>query len=358
MVSCTESRSGSVTRLTRPCAWHAKKAAATSSVRFSLIGDREVPQAPARDLTDLVEHLNGCVKIAADAATTARADHERVRHSAFSDYQSLVSHFQLQHNFAKFAKFEAQCLSEYGPDARQHLDLIAEQLPGAPRLAADEFPKRALRFEHAEPNNLFDSFMDGLNKVAESQQVFDDAVLASLDMKAQAGDIMRECCGLPKVAASSASDLLASGVGKVQSSAQRYLPAALGGTGPGAEGHDKAVGDAYGKAHTDHLEHMYKRPQQEADMEMDNIHRATILKDILANDEIVSALDPHMVQGAYNGLLRLAPEATLNRAMVAGYLRTAGSQQALDPFTAKQLGDVTKVQLENKSLRDGAPAKK
>lgn len=346
-----------------------KKASAAGEPKLSFIGSAATPEPALRDITDLVEQLRGHVKVASESADEARRNAEYERHAAFATYKSLIGSLRESHNYQKFAAFEAQCLSEYGEEALGHLDGIADQLPGVKRLSRDEYPKRAFYFARGPLNDLFDSFVEGISKVAAADSDFESSLASARAFELEAENIYRKVAGAePKEGnpLATAGDLLSKTVGSgltsmsggLAGSAARYLPPELGGTGPASGAADKAVGDQYGRAMADSLERQYKGPQQQVDMEMQNVQRSAILKDLLSNDEIISSLDPQLVQGAYNGLLQMAPDLTLNRAVVAGYLRTAGSQQALDPFTAQQLGNVNKVQLENKNLKDGKPASK
>jgi hypothetical protein len=86
--------------------------------------------------------------------------------------------------------------------------------------------------------------------------------------------------------------------------------------------------------------------------EMQNVQREALVRDLMANDEIISSYDPEVVVSAYNTLSQLAPKASLIPDVARSVLRYA-TAQSIDPHYASQL-----VELENNLNKSTQPIKK
>jgi len=66
--------------------------------------------------------------------------------------------------------------------------------------------------------------------------------------------------------------------------------------------------------------------------------QSSVLSDLMANDDIISAANPNDVKEAYSTLVRLSPEAASNTSVARSIIRsTLAGDGALDPFTADQI---------------------
>jgi len=89
----------------------------------------------------------------------------------------------------------------------------------------------------------------------------------------------------------------------------------------------------------------------EVDIEMQNVKRHAILRDLMVNDEIISEYDPKIVADAYNTMIQLSPRASLVPDIARSVLRYA-TAQSIDPHYASQL-----VELENNLIKQKNPEK-
>lgn len=81
---------------------------------------------------------------------------------------------------------------------------------------------------------------------------------------------------------------------------------------------------------------------------VENIQRSTLLSDLYNNDPILSEHDPEEISKAYETLVQLSPEVSLNKEIVRAILRQSVNSIAVSPFDAKQWGDLDTTILKNK----------
>jgi hypothetical protein len=143
---------------------------------------------------------------------------------------------------------------------------------------------------------------------------------------------------------SAASKLVLPGVPNSPFKDKGVIPSAV-------EGVSKSLSDDHAKAHSLATESFYKGNKGEVDEEVNNIRRQKILMDLMADDEIIATMGPGNIQNAYNVLLGISPELSLQPAIVQAWLRNAGSSQAVDPFAAKQLVELDQGLMKSKAMR-------
>jgi len=80
---------------------------------------------------------------------------------------------------------------------------------------------------------------------------------------------------------------------------------------------------------------------------VDNVIRSSIISDLYANDPVLSEADPEAVTSAYQNLVDVAPQASLNKEIVRAVLRQSVNSVAVSPFDAKQWADLDNVLLKN-----------
>ena len=73
-----------------------------------------------------------------------------------------------------------------------------------------------------------------------------------------------------------------------------------------------------------------------------NLHRTTILEDLIINDPVISEVDPKVTAQAYNTILELAPEVSLSKEVVRAILRQSVHALAVSPFDAASWVDLEK----------------
>ena len=90
-----------------------------------------------------------------------------------------------------------------------------------------------------------------------------------------------------------------------------------------------------------------------------NLHRKFILEKMITTDPILKGLPEEDVIRAYQSIVHLAPEVSLNEEVTRSILRQATNAQSIDPFTAKGITDLDasiRSQLEQQGGKK--PAKK
>ena len=317
-----------------------------------------------REIADLVEQLNGSIKLAEINIAQLRSDNEKVVNASMDSYVKLVESFRESGKTAGFAEFEKNIVSEYGSQAVQYMDNLAEILPNPTRFEGTTSVKTGSYFKRNSQHDLFDAFVNGIEQSKEIATKLAQAETELHSMKSQRGEIFSSFSPLTKKTASASDFLIDKKVASPHSpssgvahGAARFVLKKL----PGDP--FEVTGDATSKAldalktkgtSSEYVKH-YVAPQAEADNEMANLHRAAILRDLITNDEIIAGHDPAGVQGAYNALLQLAPDATMNREVVRSFLRNAAAQQAIDPFTAKQVVDLQNEMMKQKGTLPAAP---
>lgn len=82
---------------------------------------------------------------------------------------------------------------------------------------------------------------------------------------------------------------------------------------------------------------------------VNNIVRSDIISDLYANDPVLSEADPQALTAAYENLVAVAPQASMNKEIVRAILRQSVNSVAVSPFDAKQWADLDSVLLKNRT---------
>ena len=80
-----------------------------------------------------------------------------------------------------------------------------------------------------------------------------------------------------------------------------------------------------------------EKERTKVNKKLQNTRRELILSELVMNDPILSDEDPEEVASAYNTLVDIAPEGSMNKSVVRAFLRQAVHSQALDTFTVEQI---------------------
>ena len=302
---------------------------------------------------------------------------ERLCEQSLND---LVYTFQAVEGLEKFASFEEQIYSEYGEQARPTLNILHDLCGAcAPRHTGDLPKVASLSFGATPAHQSFDQLMGASACYLEAVEARDALVRDFSEKRAELQEMMIELMGgkAREIPTNNAADLLGANFNKGARAPQDPLETFVHGdsTNKGAafdsskflgiatpglhlspsvqKGDESSIAGQHEKARTRAIEQEYKGPKEEVDLEMDNVRRQAILRELMANDEIISRQNPHRIEGAYTTLLRIAPELTLHPAIVQSFLRSSGSQQAVDPFMAKQVAELQGITLKNKELAKG-----
>lgn len=85
------------------------------------------------------------------------------------------------------------------------------------------------------------------------------------------------------------------------------------------------------------------RSEDSSKKRLRNFQRQLMLEDLLSTDPILQGVQPNNALRAYESLVRIAPEFSLNKEVVRSILRTATNAEAMSPFDAKQLAEIENV---------------
>lgn len=73
---------------------------------------------------------------------------------------------------------------------------------------------------------------------------------------------------------------------------------------------------------------------------MRNFQRQLILEDLITTDPVLQSVDPQLVANAYQTILQLSPEMSMNKEVVRSVLRASTNAEATSPFDAKVLAEL------------------
>src|ERR1035437_4325177 len=186
------------------------------------------PEPSPREFSDLMEQMSGCLKMASTEVDEKRASLLKEESICFSSYSKLIDKLKFTDTFDKFAEFEFNILSEYGEEAREHLNKIASILPNPKRIPANVKIKTASKFKREAIHDLFDSFVSGFDKIAVAQKEYNDSFKVHKDTKEIVENLYRKAAGYdPKV--NKAEDLLNFKTANVAASVVKVLSERLPG---------------------------------------------------------------------------------------------------------------------------------
>jgi hypothetical protein len=285
----------------------------------------------------------------------------------------------------KFASFEMRALSEYGEAVRPVIDNIYEatglegigeaRFEGTAKIASEYFPPCSFY-------SKFEKLMADTTELFQKQDAYDQKLAALNEEIGETETLLREALSdysfSPTIGKSAAAMLGTAPFSFLQKEGAdekekkpsggggggflKTMGGAMGGTPfdrskslvPSSwEGTGKSISDEYQQAHTNAIESYYKGPKDEVDMEMSNVRRQAILSELMANDDIISKIDPKHIEQSYSTLLSMAPDLTLQPGVVQSWLRQSSAAQSVDPYTAKQLLDLQQGVLKNKAIAKG-----
>lgn len=302
--------------------------------------------------------------------------------------RQIGDHFSLSDNRGKFAQFELDILSERGEEARPTLDVLHRHFcPSESR--ADWTPKLGTRaYQATAAHDGFSELIELTDEFIRKEAQLDNMRQDFAAKRASFDSSLREVSGILPPPEPTASDFLGVGdvapspIGKTgaqvfDGSAASFVSVPFSADKKLATGVSDNISDlaSFGidvapvsaaakgvnSALTKQVETGYERanqldyelPNAHAANEMDNIRRSTILRELMASDDIISKANPGDVQRVYSTMLSLAPNVTLYPGVVQSILRSSLSQQAVDPFTAKQFADLESTTMKNKMLQKG-----
>lgn len=342
---------------------------------FSWTANQKIAAAP-EDITEVIHQAFGVQHVLRNDLSKAAQARMSAESSAVRNFREVVEFFNTSNNVGKFADFETDVLSEYGEAARPTLDLIYEgaRLEARREERGTQVKIGSRYFTPSTAHQLFDGLMESMDSCHATGEALSLCGTDVTEKTAVLSGLINESQGLsPKVASAldlldfgskkkKAADDAGPGVGGVANdlinSATKILPEAkldpqglLPSIRSGVSG---AISGQYQAAHTKAMEAAIKGPQDQVDAEIANVRRQAILSDIVSNDEHISKMPHADIEKAYSALLQLSPDLTLNHSVVTSFLRQAGTNQAVDPFTAAQLVGLQQDLLKNKAYAGGA----
>lgn len=115
----------------------------------------------------------------------------------------------------------------------------------------------------------------------------------------------------------------------------------------------KGLGEAVTSAIPEVMGRGAKKEQKKHLDRVRNFQRQVLLEDLLSTDPILSGIDPSNALRAYETVVQIAPEYSLNKEVVRSILRTATNAEAMSPYDAKQLADLEYTARKILSLQQG-----
>lgn len=343
------------------------------------------------DLTKLVhDGVGGLTEMKGDLSKFAQ-DTMVVESDMVRAMREIGDYFSLVENTGKYAEFELDILSERGQEAQANLDVIHRHFCPA-QTRADWVPKLGTRsYQATSAHDAFDALCESTDLFIQREAQMRDLEANFICKKAEFDQATRGIVGVFPAPPPTAADFFLSGAdalrptrkvgaqiqdgsaasfigspggrikkadGGVADSLQELasFPIDVSPAASALKGMSAGVSAQAAETHGKLQDMRFKVPKAEGDIEMDNIRRSTILRELMAHDEIISKHKPEDVQRVYNTMLSIAPNVTMFPGVVQSVLRTSLSQQAVDPFTAKQFADLEGQHHKNKMLsKEKAP---
>lgn len=124
-----------------------------------------------------------------------------------------------------------------------------------------------------------------------------------------------------------------------------------------SEGVKKPLSEGIGAGLTDILYKPMERENKVLSERLKNVQRQIMLEDLLTNDPVLADEEPQTVINAYDAVMRLAPDMSMNKEVVRAILRQAVHSVAIDPFAAQSWTELEKNirNISGKALPSGAP---
>lgn len=123
------------------------------------------------------------------------------------------------------------------------------------------------------------------------------------------------------------------------------------------EGVKKPLSEGIGSGLTDILYKPMERENKVLSERLKNVQRQIMMEDLLTNDPVLSDEEPQTVINAYDAVMKLAPDMSMNKEVVRAILRQAVHSVAIDPFAAQSWTELEKNirNISGKALPSGAP---
>lgn len=369
-----------------------------TDVDLDWVGNEKVADAP-EVLRDIVEQALGTIAMGTAELSKLGQDRALAEKQAFEQMRSVVDYFSTTNNLGKFAQFEAEILSQYGDGAKPTLDIIFDlaQL-GHHKEARYTGAMPKLGSFHVVPtaaHKAFDGLMEKTSAFHTADEAYEKLATEVATQQSEVRSLMQESAGIVPSEAKTAADFLglrvhkrkdlaklepkddkdrailfadkwdrenkeASAVDLIDFSSKKKIANLFALEAPAnsiinstQSGVASGVSGAHGQAQAKAIEMRHKGPTDQVNAEMDNVRRQAILQELIANDDIISKQNPQDIERNYNTLLGIAPDLTLQPSMLQAFLHSAGANQAVDPFSGKQLADMQGQLTKNKLLAAG-----
>ena len=338
------------------------------------------------DLNDKLKVASLSLEEEISEINQAKLDISSVRHSFERELQKVASFFSYQHNQDRFDELmDAVAYEYFQNETAQKVASLVSAVTGLEYEFAE--PPVPTTYGYSEFHDIFDQMVDDAdeycgrareyNKRASelNQEVKELEEITSNHIKNASGLLFSkaaQCLGespkpsrqkiatipedivseflaqLAPVAETETKEIHKSASSFLKSAEQVSVPVNLGGLIDLGKipVFNTPEGGSAGKELADkgYLLRLQGNDLPEKDIieaELQNVRREALLRDLLANDEIISSYDPEVVVSAYNTLSQLAPKASMIPDVARSVLRYA-TGQTIDPHYATQI-----VELEN-----------
>ena len=329
----------------------------TKAVVNKTASESEQVQAPSFQSMEFMVHaLNANISSFEKRAADASVDYIHAEKQGIDSLIKLASYFNSSSCDYSLDDVYVQKLSDAKNasevrDIKAVYGLIKGFTKSAGETPADPTPKKYIAFDrNAEPHRLFGDVLKFAHETNEAEleknyntKQADYAIKARQEIFAVIAGQGRHT---DKVAA---DDLL----GDVSSAITGPVTDISKHVDPYHEGLDTFTKDTTLRSQEEKMRHQYST--DEADNEIDGARRAAILSDLMKNDEIIRGQDPKHIQRTYETVMSVSPSVGNMPDVLRAVLRGSSSQQAMDPFTARQMADLenqistTKKQKEDPS---------
>lgn len=308
------------------------------------------PEPVNMDISGWIQATQGLMDEANHKLAELQTDLHQAEKKSFEGMQAVIEFFSTTNNVGKWAAFEGDILSEYGDQAKIPLETIYD-LSGLEESRFDgTIGKYAFHFERTPIHDAFDQFVGQADRFGEIHLEREKLGVDVQQHIQEHNNILFQLFDIAPKPASKVADLLDfNGAERKQAFFKLPMQATA------EKGMESALGGSFQAAHEHAIKQQHQGPRDEVDIEKDNIRRQAILRELMTNDENLIGAQPDQLQSAYNVLLHLAPDATLNHGVTQSFLRSALAQQTVDPFTAKQIADLQNTIMQNKQLTAGNP---
>lgn len=328
-----------------------------SAAAFLTAFDEDEPRQMSK--LSLMEKASTYVRDLEKQANDVRTKKASASYKTDSCFSKLVHHFKksAQHR-NPFAEFESQVFAKYGSESVDYLDLLF-------KAAAPKNDERGVHddkyfaFEELPEVGMFDDLMKASSaqieiekQALEIDKELDEAKEQLKEVYASVGDGLKKKSNNSESVESKEDDSEKGESGekeKEESSDKKEESVVDESKSPeSVEGESQELmSDAeLGKQAADIISALLDRFKavdngfksvKPLHNPQDNFTRKRILQELLLTDEILKQVNPRKVAQAYEVLLQLAPQMSLQKEVVRAFLRQAVQAQGVSPFDANQL---------------------